>query len=134
MVAVEVGQHHALDPLRVHAEAPQGDQRGRPAVHQDAPAGGGQVDARLEAAAAPERVARPEEADGEAHGRYDIVPGMSATTRLAEFVVKTSLEDVPPAAVGLVRRAALDTLGVTLAAWPAPRAAPRSPPSSAPAS
>ncbi|HEV8617545.1 MAG TPA: MmgE/PrpD family protein [Methylomirabilota bacterium] len=40
---------------------------------------------------------------------------MSATTRLAEFVVKTSLRDCPDAAITQVRRATLDTLGVTLA-------------------
>ena len=40
---------------------------------------------------------------------------MSATARLAEFVVKTSFEDCPAAAIARVRRAALDTLGVTLA-------------------
>ena len=40
---------------------------------------------------------------------------MTATTRLAEFIVKTSLDECPPAALPLVRRAALDTLGVMLA-------------------
>lgn len=40
---------------------------------------------------------------------------MTATTRLAEFTVKTSLDDCPSEAISLVRRAALDTLGVTLA-------------------
>jgi 2-methylcitrate dehydratase PrpD len=40
---------------------------------------------------------------------------MNATTRLAEFVVKTSLRDCPDAAIAQVRRAALDTLGVVLA-------------------
>jgi 2-methylcitrate dehydratase PrpD len=40
---------------------------------------------------------------------------MSATARLAEFVVKTSLRECPEAAIDQVRRAALDTLGVTLA-------------------
>ena len=40
---------------------------------------------------------------------------MSATARLAEFIVKTSLEDCPIEAVVRVRRAALDTLGVMLA-------------------
>jgi 2-methylcitrate dehydratase PrpD len=40
---------------------------------------------------------------------------MSATARLAEFVVKTSLRDCPDAAVAQVRRAALDSLGVSLA-------------------
>jgi 2-methylcitrate dehydratase PrpD len=40
---------------------------------------------------------------------------MSAATRLAEFVVKTSLGDVPADAFVQVRRAALDTLGVMLA-------------------
>jgi len=40
---------------------------------------------------------------------------MSAAARLAEFVVKTSLEECPPEAVARVRRAALDTLGVMLA-------------------
>ena len=40
---------------------------------------------------------------------------MSAAARLAEFVVKTSLEDCPAEAVARVRRAALDTLGVMLA-------------------
>jgi 2-methylcitrate dehydratase PrpD len=40
---------------------------------------------------------------------------MSAAARLAEFVVKTSLEDCPAEAVVRVRRAALDTVGVMLA-------------------
>lgn len=40
---------------------------------------------------------------------------MSATARLAEFVVKTSLADCPDAALVQVRRATLDTLGVMLA-------------------
>src|SRR3989454_1174337 len=40
---------------------------------------------------------------------------MSAAARLAEFIVKTSLEDCPGEAVARVRRAALDTLGVMLA-------------------
>ncbi|HEV8584176.1 MAG TPA: MmgE/PrpD family protein [Methylomirabilota bacterium] len=40
---------------------------------------------------------------------------MSATTRLAEFVVKTSLRDCPDAVVAQTRRAALDTIGVMLA-------------------
>jgi len=40
---------------------------------------------------------------------------MSAAARLAEFVVKTSLEDCPPETIARVRRAALDTLGVMLA-------------------
>jgi 2-methylcitrate dehydratase PrpD len=40
---------------------------------------------------------------------------MTATARIAEFVVKTSLDDCPATAVPFVRRAALDTLGVMLA-------------------
>src|SRR5436309_6983901 len=40
---------------------------------------------------------------------------MSAAARLAEFIVKTSLEDCPGEAITQVRRAALDTLGVMLA-------------------
>jgi 2-methylcitrate dehydratase PrpD len=40
---------------------------------------------------------------------------MTATARLAEFVVKTTLRDCPDGAVAQVRRAALDTLGVMLA-------------------
>ena len=49
---------------------------------------------------------------------------MSATTRLAEFTVKTTLEDCPPETVARARLAALDTLGVMLAgaAEPAARA------------
>ncbi len=49
---------------------------------------------------------------------------MSATTRLAEFAVKTSLEDCPAEAIARTRLAALDTLGVMLAgaAEPAARA------------
>ena len=43
------------------------------------------------------------------------MPSMSAAARLAEFIVKTSLEDCPPEAIAQVRRAALDTLGVMLA-------------------
>ncbi len=48
---------------------------------------------------------------------------MSATARLAEFVVKTSLRECPDAAVAQVRRAALDTLGVMLAGAAEPVAA-----------
>jgi 2-methylcitrate dehydratase PrpD len=40
---------------------------------------------------------------------------VSLTARVAEFVVKTSLEDCPPEALARVRLAALDTLGVMLA-------------------
>lgn len=40
---------------------------------------------------------------------------MTATARLAEFIVKTSLDDCPAAAAPLARRAALDTLGAMLA-------------------
>src|SRR5262247_3283087 len=40
---------------------------------------------------------------------------MTALTRLAEFTVKTSLADCPPAAIALTRRAALDSVGVMLA-------------------
>jgi 2-methylcitrate dehydratase PrpD len=48
---------------------------------------------------------------------------MSATARLAEFVVKTSLRDCPDAGVAQVRRAALDSLGVMLAGAAEPVAA-----------
>jgi 2-methylcitrate dehydratase PrpD len=48
---------------------------------------------------------------------------MSAAARLAEFVVKTSLEECPSEAIGRVRRAALDTLGVMLAGAAEPVAA-----------
>jgi 2-methylcitrate dehydratase PrpD len=48
---------------------------------------------------------------------------MSATARLAEFVVKTSLRDCPDATVAQVRRAALDSLGVMLAGAAEPVAA-----------
>jgi 2-methylcitrate dehydratase PrpD len=47
---------------------------------------------------------------------------MTATARLAEFVAKTSIDDCPAAAVPLVRRAALDTLGVMLAGVTEPAA------------
>jgi 2-methylcitrate dehydratase PrpD len=40
---------------------------------------------------------------------------MNATTRLAEFTMKTSLEDCPSEAIARARQAALDTLGVMLA-------------------
>jgi 2-methylcitrate dehydratase PrpD len=40
---------------------------------------------------------------------------MTATARLAEFIVKTPLEDCPNGALVEVRRAALDTIGVMLA-------------------
>jgi 2-methylcitrate dehydratase PrpD len=40
---------------------------------------------------------------------------VSVTARLAEFAVKTSLEECPPEALARVRLAALDTLGVMLA-------------------
>jgi 2-methylcitrate dehydratase PrpD len=47
---------------------------------------------------------------------------MTATTRLAEFIVKTTLEDCPEAALAEVRRAALDTVGVMLAGTGEPAA------------
>ena len=40
---------------------------------------------------------------------------MTATTRLAEFVVKTSLRDCPDAVLAQTRRAALDSIGVMVA-------------------
>ncbi|MBI1734542.1 MAG: MmgE/PrpD family protein [Candidatus Rokubacteria bacterium] len=48
---------------------------------------------------------------------------MTATTRLAEFIAKTSPDDLPAAALPLVRRAALDTIGVMLAGAGEPAAA-----------
>jgi 2-methylcitrate dehydratase PrpD len=51
-----------------------------------------------------------------------MVRAVSALGQLAEFVVKTRLEDCPPAALAQVRRAALDTLGVMLAGAPEPPA------------
>jgi 2-methylcitrate dehydratase PrpD len=48
---------------------------------------------------------------------------MTLTARLAEFVVATTLPDCPEAAVAQVRRAALDTIGVTLAGAAEPVAA-----------
>ncbi len=47
---------------------------------------------------------------------------MTATARLAEFVVKTALRDCPDAALAQVRRATLDSLGVTLAGATEPAA------------
>ena len=47
---------------------------------------------------------------------------MSVTARLAEFIVKTTARDCPDAAVTQVRRATLDTLGVTLAGAAEPSA------------
>src|SRR5919109_3855284 len=40
---------------------------------------------------------------------------MPALARLADFTVKPSLADCPPAALALTRRAALDSVGVMLA-------------------
>src|SRR6059036_949162 len=40
---------------------------------------------------------------------------MSAIARIAEFVVKTRLDDCPREAIACVRRAALDSIGVMLA-------------------
>src|SRR2546422_7390653 len=48
---------------------------------------------------------------------------MTATARLAEFVVKTTLRECPDGAITQVRRAALDTLGVMLAGAAEPAAA-----------
>jgi 2-methylcitrate dehydratase PrpD len=48
---------------------------------------------------------------------------MSATARLAEFIVKTSVDDLPAAAMPFVRRAALDSIGVMLAGATEPAAA-----------
>ena len=63
VVAVQVGEEHGVHALRVHAETPHRDQRGRAAVHEEAPARGLDVDARLEPPAAAERVAGAEEPD-----------------------------------------------------------------------
>src|SRR5712692_7025528 len=49
-----------------------------------------------------------------------MVPAMSATARLAEFVLKTTLADCPEPVLVQVRRAALDTLGCMLAGAPEP--------------
>src|SRR3989442_880900 len=61
-------------------------------------------------------------------GPSAIVPAMTATTRLAEFVVKTSLRDCPDAVLAQTRRAALDSIGVMLAgaSEPVARSAPAS--------
>src|SRR5882724_4842944 len=56
-------------------------------------------------------------------GPSAIVPAMTATTRLAEFVVKTSLRDCSDAVLAQTRRAALDTIGVMLAGAVEPVAA-----------
>jgi 2-methylcitrate dehydratase PrpD len=48
---------------------------------------------------------------------------MTAATRLAEFIVKSTLEDCPDAALAEVRRATLDSVGVTLAGAGEPAAA-----------
>src|SRR5262245_34813083 len=48
-------------------------------------------------------------------GRSVIVRPMTATTRLAEFVVKTSLRDCPDAVLAQTGRATLDSIGVMLA-------------------
>jgi 2-methylcitrate dehydratase PrpD len=48
---------------------------------------------------------------------------MTATECLARFVVETTLRDIPETAIVQVRRAALDTLGVTLAGAAEPAAA-----------
>src|SRR5256712_5056218 len=58
---------------------------------------------------------RPRPVALQPRGASAILRAMSATARLAEFVVKTTLRDCPEAAIVQVRRAALDTLGVTLA-------------------
>src|SRR5882762_8712646 len=56
-------------------------------------------------------------------GPSAIVRAMTATTRLAEFVVKTSLRDCSDAVLAQTRRAALDTIGVMLAGAAEPVAA-----------
>lgn len=43
------------------------------------------------------------------------MPSVTAIAHLAEFTLKTTLGDCPPEALAVVRRAALDTLGVMLA-------------------
>src|SRR5262249_59775407 len=48
------------------------------------------------------------------HG-HEQFTAMSAIARIAEFVVKTRLDDCPRDAIASVRRAALDSLGVMLA-------------------
>jgi 2-methylcitrate dehydratase PrpD len=50
------------------------------------------------------------------------VPFVTSLARLAEFVVKTTLDDCPHEALAQTRRAALDTLGVMLAGAPEPAA------------
>jgi 2-methylcitrate dehydratase PrpD len=51
-----------------------------------------------------------------------IVPSVTALARLAEFVLKTTLDDCPREALVEIRRAMLDTLGVMLAGAPEPAA------------
>src|SRR3989475_280780 len=69
----------------------------------------------MESAASPPGPATRWGSSSTTRSRRDIVPSMSAAARLAEFIVKTSLEDCPGEAIAQVRRAALDTLGVMLA-------------------
>src|SRR5438034_11388528 len=69
----------------------------------------------MESAASPPGLATRWGSSSTTRSRRDIVPSMSAAARLAEFIVKTSLEDCPGEAIAQVRRAALDTLGVMLA-------------------
>jgi 2-methylcitrate dehydratase PrpD len=52
-----------------------------------------------------------------------MVPAMTATHRLVEFVLKTTLADCPEPVLVQVRRAALDTIGCMLAGAGAPVAA-----------
>src|SRR6185436_19633999 len=56
-------------------------------------------------------------------GGLAIVPAMSVTDRIVEFVVKTGLGDCPDAVLEQVRRAALDTIGCMLAGASEPVAA-----------
>ena len=51
-----------------------------------------------------------------------MVPFVTASARIAEFLVKTTLDDCPREALALARRAALDTVGVMLAGASEPAA------------
>src|SRR2546425_10168091 len=96
VITVQVREDDGVDRERVHAEAAHRDERGGAAVQEHLRPGRLHVDARLEPPAAAEGVARAKEPDSHPHrhpGTHDIVPPMSATARVAEFAVKTSLED-----------------------------------------
>ena len=80
MIAVEVAQQHRAYLARVHAITVHGDQRRGAAIDQHGPLGAREVHAGLKAPAAPESIARAQEAQRDGCRHLPRCPARKART------------------------------------------------------